>query len=175
MCHTVDFGVLFLCLNLLCTYQKSTSASFFVPAQTLIKPKLLTRFAINFFPMSCSMQENKEITTNEPCTRTTFQPILNQEFFFGSQLAVFTRDQSHLKYWLLHPFFYKEATCKSSTIKGLLYALKAVPSKDYFTHLTLTNTKKGCRVISPNFRASHPWHICAVGDVVPQRYDVLRD
>jgi hypothetical protein len=24
-----------------------------------------------------------------------------------------------LKYWLLRPFFYKEATCKSSTIKGL--------------------------------------------------------
>jgi hypothetical protein len=32
---------------------------------------------------------------------------------------------------------YKEATCKSSTVKGLLYKAKAVPSKDYFTHLTL--------------------------------------
>jgi hypothetical protein len=44
-----------------------------------------------------------------------------------------------LKYWLLHPIFYKEATCKSSTIKGLLYKTKAVPLKDYFTHLTLKN------------------------------------
>jgi hypothetical protein len=42
-----------------------------------------------------------------------------------------------LKYWLLRPFFNKEATCKSSTVKGLLYTAKAVPSKDYFTHLTL--------------------------------------
>ncbi len=48
-----------------------------------------------------------------------------------------------LKYWLLHPFFYKEATCESSTVKGLLYAAKAVPSKDYFTHLTLKNVRKG--------------------------------
>jgi hypothetical protein len=48
-----------------------------------------------------------------------------------------------LKYWLLRPFFYKEATCKSSTIKQLLYAAKAVPSKDYFMHLTLKNSRKG--------------------------------
>jgi hypothetical protein len=88
------------------------------------------------------MQENKEITTNEPRTRTTFQPVLNQEFFFGSRVADFSRDPSHLKYWLLRPFFYKEATYKSSTVKGLLYAAKAVPSKDYFTHLTLTNARK---------------------------------
>jgi hypothetical protein len=39
--------------------------------------------------------------------------------------------------------FYKAATCKSSTIKGLLYAAKPVPSKDYFTHLTLKNARKG--------------------------------
>jgi hypothetical protein len=49
-----------------------------------------------------------------------------------------------LKYWLLSPFFYKEATCKGSTLKGLTYPVKAVPSKDYFTHLTLTNARKGC-------------------------------
>ncbi len=65
-----------------------------------------------------------------------------------------------LKYWLLRPFFYKEARCKSSTIKGLLYAAKEVPSKDYFTL---------------NYCASHPQHFCAVGDVVAQRYDVLWD
>jgi hypothetical protein len=93
--------------------------------------------------MNCSTQENEEITTNKPCTRTTFQPILNQEFLFGSQVAVFLRDPCHLKYWLLHPFFYKEATCEGSTIKGILYAAKAVPSKDYFTHLTLKNVRKG--------------------------------
>jgi hypothetical protein len=80
-----------------------------------------------------------------------------------------------LKYWLLRPFFYKEATCKSSTIKWLLYAAKAVPSKDYFVHLTLKNARKGRWVISPNYRASHPWRFCAVGDLVAQRYDILWD
>jgi hypothetical protein len=40
LCHMVDFGVLFLRSNLLRTYQKSTCASFFAPAQTLITPKL---------------------------------------------------------------------------------------------------------------------------------------
>jgi hypothetical protein len=49
-----------------------------------------------------------------------------------------------LKHWLLCPFFYEEATCRSSTVKGLLYAAKAVPSKDYFMHLTLKNARKGC-------------------------------
>jgi hypothetical protein len=40
--------------------------------------------------------------------------------------------------------FYKEATCKSSTVKGIPYAAKAVPSKNYFTHLTMKNARKGC-------------------------------
>jgi hypothetical protein len=87
----------------------------------------LTRFAIDFFCTICSTQENKEITTNEPRMRTTFQPVLNQEFLFGSRVAVFLRDLSCLMYWLLRPFFYKEATCEGSTIKGLLYAAKVVP------------------------------------------------
>jgi hypothetical protein len=47
-----------------------------------------------------------------------------------------------LKYWLLRPFFYEEATCESITIKGLLYAAKILPSKDYFTHLTLKKTQE---------------------------------
>ncbi len=73
-----------------------------------------------------------------------FSRALNQEFlFFGSRVAVFTSNTSRLKYWLLHHFFYKEAMCKGSTRNGLLYAAKAVPSKDYFTHLTLTITRKG--------------------------------
>jgi hypothetical protein len=136
----------------------------------------LTRFAIKyFFSTIRSRRENEEITTDKPRTRTTFQRVLNQEFFFGSWVAVFSRDPSCLKYWLLGPFFYKEATCKSSTIKGQLYAAKAAPSKDYFTHLTLTNARKGRWVISPDYRASYPWCFCAVGDVVAQRYDALRD
>jgi hypothetical protein len=41
LCHTIDFGLLFLRSIILHIYQKSTSASFFVPVRTLITPKLL--------------------------------------------------------------------------------------------------------------------------------------
>jgi hypothetical protein len=47
--------------------------------------------------------------------------------FFCSQVAVFTSNPSHLKYWLLHFLFYEEAMCEGSTRNGLLYAAKAVP------------------------------------------------
>ncbi len=62
-------------------------------------------------------------------------------FWFTS--SGFLKRPFSLKYWLLCPFFYEEATCKSSTVKGLLYAAKAVPSMDYFMHLTLKNARKG--------------------------------
>ncbi len=64
-------------------------------------------------------------------------------FFFGSRVTV--SQETHLVE-VLAPMslLYKVSTCKSSTIKGLLYAARAVPSKDYSMHLTLKNTKKGC-------------------------------
>jgi hypothetical protein len=62
-------------------------------------------------------------------------------FWFTS--SSFLKRPVLLKYLLLHPFFYEEATCESSTVKGLLYTAKAVPSKDYFMHLTLKNARKG--------------------------------
>ena len=62
-------------------------------------------------------------------------------WFMGSG---FLKKPVSLKYWLLRPLFYEKATCKSSTKKGLLYAAKAVPSKDYFMQLTLKNARKGC-------------------------------
>jgi hypothetical protein len=89
------------------------------------------------------MKKNEEMTTDELRTRTTFHVSSTKDSFFGSRVAGFASDPSCLKYWFLGPFFYKEATCKGSTIKGLLYAAKAVPSKDYFTHLTLTIARKG--------------------------------
>ncbi len=105
-----------------------------------------------------------------------FARVLNQEFlFFGSRVAGFASNPSHLKYWLLCPFFYKEAICKGSPGKGLPYAAKAVPAKDYFTHLNLIIARKGRWVISPDYLASHPRRFCAVGDVVAQRYDILCD
>ncbi len=122
------------------------------------------------------MQENKKITTEELRTRTTSHvSSTKNSLFFGSRVAGFASDLSRLKYWLLRPFFYEEAICKGSTGKVLPYAAKAVPAKDYFTHLTLIIARKGCWVISPNYRASHSRRFCAVGDVVAQRYDVLCD
>ncbi len=114
------------------------------------------------------------MTSNKLRMRTNFH-VSSTKNFFGSRVAGFASDPSCLKYWLLHPFFYKEATCKGSTIKGLPYPAKAVPSKDYFTHLTLTNARKGCWAISPDYCTSHPQRFCAVGDVVAKRYDVLCD
>jgi hypothetical protein len=95
--------------------------------------------------------------------------------FFGSWVVVFTSNLSCLTYGLLRDLFYKESMCEGSTGNGLLYAAKAVPSKDYFTHLNLTIARKGHWVISPNYRTSHPRCFCAVGDIVAQRYDVLCD
>jgi hypothetical protein len=45
------------------------------------------------------------------------------DFFWFTSNAVVKRTVL-LKYWLLHPFFYEEATSKSSTKKGLLYAIE---------------------------------------------------
>ncbi len=128
-----------------------------------------------FFPTICPMQENNEMTTNKLRTRTTFHMSSTKNSLFESRVVSFASNPSCLEYWLLRPFFYKEATCKGSTVKGLLYAVKTVPLKDYFTHLTLTIARKGRWVISPDNRASHSWCFCAVGDLVAQRYDIFHD
>jgi hypothetical protein len=104
-----------------------------------------------------------------------FSTCPQPRIFFWFTSSGFLKRPVLLKYWLLRPFFYEEATCESSTVTGLLYAAKAVPSKDYFTHPTLKNARKVRWVISPDYRASHPQRFCAVGDVVAQRYYVFRD
>jgi hypothetical protein len=113
----------------------------------LYKPPLRRTYKIcchDFFPTICSTRENEEITTDELCTRTTSHvSSTKSSLFFGSQVAGFASDLSCLKYWLLCPFFYKEAICKGSTGKGLPFAAKAVSAKDYFMHLTLKIAKKG--------------------------------
>jgi hypothetical protein len=98
----------------------------------------------DFFPTICSTREKEKNHTDKLRTRITF-PVSSTKnsFFFGSQVVGFASNLSCLKYWLLCPFFYEEAICKGSTGKGLPYATKAVPAKDYFTHLTLTIAKKG--------------------------------
>ena len=130
----------------------------------------------DFLPTINSTWDKEEIHTNKLRTRTTFpMSSTKNSFFFGSQVVGFASNPSCLKYWLLRPFFYEEAICEGSTGKGLPYAAKAVPVKDYFMHLTLTIARKGRWVIGPNYRASHPQRFCAVGNVVAQRYDVLCD
>ncbi len=120
------------------------------------------------------MQENKKILPTSYIRGQLFN-ISSTKSFFWFTSSGFVKRPILLKCWLLHRFFYKEATCESSTVKGLLYAAKAVPSKDYFTHLTLKNTRNGRWVVIPNYRATHPRRFCAVEDVVTQRYDVLWD
>jgi hypothetical protein len=83
------------------------------------------------------------MTVDELHTRTTYHVSSTKNSFFGSQVAGFASNPSCSKYWLLCPFFYKEAICKGSIVKGPLYAVKAVPAKDYFMHLTLIIARKG--------------------------------
>ncbi len=126
-------------------------------------------------PMLQHPLENKVTSLWELCPERNFlQSHLQNPDFFGSRVTV-SQETSLVEVLAPMSLLYKVATCKNSTIKGLLYAARAVPSKDYFMHLTLKNTKKGCWVISPDYHASHPRHFCAVGDVIAQRYDVLWD
>jgi hypothetical protein len=76
--------------------------------------------------------------TNEDNFSTFPQPR-----FFWFMSSGFLKRPVSLKYWLLRHFFYKEATCKSSTIKGLLYAAKAVPKKGLLYAPDPEKRKKG--------------------------------
>ncbi len=91
-------------------------------------------------------------------TRTTSHvSSTKNSLFFGSRVAGFASNPSCLNIGSCVPF---------STRKP---QAKGVPEKDYLI------AKKGHWVISPNYRVSHPRRFCAVGDIVAQRHDVLRD
>ncbi len=104
-----------------------------------------------------------------------FSRVLNQEFFFWFTSSGFCKQP--ILFEVLAPVslflqgshmqmqYHKRTNLhnKSSTVKGLLYA----PD--------MTIARKGHWVISLDYRASHPWCFCAVGDVVAQRYDILHD
>ncbi len=89
-------------------------------------------------------------------TRDFLQTHLQEPDFFWFTSNAFLKRPILLKYWLLHPF---------STRKP---HVKTAPRKDFFTfftHLrTLKCARKGRWVISPDYRASHPWHFCASWD-----------
>jgi hypothetical protein len=150
-------------------------ATSFSPARMDLALKLLKRIAVKFFSYNSQNAKKRENYYQRATYEDNFSTFPQPRILFWFTSSGFLKRPVSLKYGLLRPFFYKEATCKSSTIKGLLYAARAVPSKDYFTHLTLKNARKGRWVISPDYRASHPWRFCAVGDVVAQRYDIPWD
>ncbi len=75
-----------------------------------------------FFPTIRATQENEKITTNEQRTRTTFQHVLDQEFFFGSRVAASSRDPSHWSIGSYVPFFTRKpharAVPKRTTLRS---------------------------------------------------------
>ncbi len=97
-----------------------------------------------FFPYDSCNARKRENYYQRATYKGNFSTCPQPRILFWFTSSRFLKRPVLLKYWLLSPFFYKEATCKSSTVKGLLYTAKAVPSKDYFTHLTLKNARKGC-------------------------------
>jgi hypothetical protein len=80
-----------------------------------------------FFPTIRSTQGSKGFILTSYVQGQLFMCPQPRIPFFGSRVAVFTSNPSHLTYGLLRDFFYKEAMCEGSTGKGLLYAAKAVP------------------------------------------------
>ncbi len=103
----------------------------------------LTRFAVKFFSCNSRNARKQENYYQRATNEDNFSMFPQPRILFWFTSSSFLKRPVSLKYWLLPPFFYKKATCKSSTVKGLLYAANAVPSKDHFTHLTLKNGRKG--------------------------------
>ncbi len=122
-----------------------------------------TRFTINFFPYDSRNARKQENYYQWATYEDNFSTFPQPRILFWFTSSGFLKRLVLLKYWLLCPFFYKEATCKSSTKKGLFYAAKVVPSKDYFTHLTLKNARKGCWVISPKYHVTSTALLCRWG------------
>jgi hypothetical protein len=96
-----------------------------------------------FFSYNSRNTRKRENYCQQATYEDNFSACPQPRILFWFTSSGFLKRPDSLKYWLLRPFFYEEATCKSSTVKGLLYAAKAVPSKDHFTHMTLKKQKKG--------------------------------
>jgi hypothetical protein len=121
-----------------------TSSQGRVLVELVSVPVYLTRFAINFFSYELLNGRKRKYYYQRATWEDNFSMFPQPRILFWFTNSGFLKRPILLKYLLLCPFFYKESTCKNSTVKGLLYAAKAVPSKDYFMHLTLKNGRKGC-------------------------------
>ncbi len=84
-------------------------------------------------PYVAALLEKHVTPLQELCfTHDFLQTYLQEQEYFWFTSNAFLMRPVLLKYWLLHPF---------STRKP---HAKAVPRKDYFTHLTLKNARKVC-------------------------------
>jgi hypothetical protein len=63
-------------------------------SQTSLRRGILNKIHRQFFSYDSRNVRKQKNTTYKLRTRTTFQRFLNQEFFFGSRVAAFSRDPS---------------------------------------------------------------------------------
>jgi hypothetical protein len=112
-------------------------------SQTGLRCVVLNKICCQFFSYDLRNARNRENYYQRATYKDNLSTFPQPRILFWFTSSSFLRRPVLFKYWLLRPFFYKEATCKSSTVQGLLYPAKAVPSKDYFMHLTLNKRKKG--------------------------------
>ncbi len=99
----------------------------------------LTRLAVK---LKLNTRKQKKYYQQDMC-KDNFSTCPQPRILLWFRSSSFLKRPVSLKCWLLRPFFWLKASCKSSTVKGLLYKAKAEPSKDYFTHLTLKKHEKG--------------------------------
>ncbi len=108
-------------------YSPTSSQGRVLVKQASVAP-YLTRFAVEFFFLRVAKREKTKNYYRRATYKDNFSTFPQPRILFWFTSSGFLKRPILLKYWLLRPFFYKEATCESSTIKGLLYAAKAVPS-----------------------------------------------
>jgi hypothetical protein len=112
-------------------------------SRTSLRRGVLNKVCHQFFSYNSLNARKRKNYYQQATYEDNFSTFPQPRILFWFTSSGFLKRPISLKYWLLCPFFYKEATCKSSTVKEILYAAKAVPSKNYFTHLTLKNVRKG--------------------------------
>ncbi len=96
-------------------------------SRTSLRCGILNKIHHQFFSYDLLRVRKQRNDYQRATYKDNFSRVLNQEFFFWFTSSRICKQPVSFKYWLLHAFFYKEAICKGSTIKGLLYAAKAVP------------------------------------------------
>ncbi len=92
----------------------------------------LTRFAINFFSYDSLNARKQRNDYQQAMYEDSFSRVLNQEFFFWFMSSGFCKQPVLFEVLAPTSFFYEEATCKGSTVKGYL-----TQQKQYHQRTTL--------------------------------------